>query len=280
MNEMYLRFPGGRKKAFTISYDDNVTQDERLIRLMEKYKIKGTFNIIGNWFAEEDAVFPEDETYINVTEKKAKEIYDNEFVEVANHGMNHTKMTNFPTLQMMEEIVDCRRKLESMYERIVTGFAYPYGWYSPKLMNVLADAGISYARTVVSTYNFNMPENWLELNPTCHHADPALSELTNNFLENEVMENSYLFYVWGHTFEFDREDNWDVIENLFEQIAGRDEEVWYATNGEIYEYQKAYESLVYSSDMTYIYNPSAIDLWVQIDSTTFFIPSGTKISRC
>ena len=37
MNEMYLRFPGGKKKAFTISYDDNVTQDERLIDLMERY---------------------------------------------------------------------------------------------------------------------------------------------------------------------------------------------------------------------------------------------------
>ena len=46
MNEMYLRFPGGKKKAFTISYDDNVTQDERLIDLMERYGIKGTFNII------------------------------------------------------------------------------------------------------------------------------------------------------------------------------------------------------------------------------------------
>ena len=50
MNEMYLRFPGGRKKAFTISYDDNTTQDERLIELMKQYNIKGTFNIIPNWF--------------------------------------------------------------------------------------------------------------------------------------------------------------------------------------------------------------------------------------
>lgn len=28
MNEMYMRFPKGKKKAFTISYDDNTTQDE------------------------------------------------------------------------------------------------------------------------------------------------------------------------------------------------------------------------------------------------------------
>lgn len=72
MKQCYMRFPGGKKKAFTISYDDNITQDERLIKKMEQYHIKGTFNIIPGWFSKEDAVFPEGETYINVTEKKAK----------------------------------------------------------------------------------------------------------------------------------------------------------------------------------------------------------------
>ena len=123
MNEMYLRFPEGRKKAFTISYDDNTTQDERLIELMKQYNIKGTFNIIPNWFAAEDAVFPEGETYINVTEKKALELYDHELIEVANHGFNHTKMTCTPQIQQMEDLVKCRRKLEQMYQRIITGFA-------------------------------------------------------------------------------------------------------------------------------------------------------------
>ena len=34
MKQCYMRFPGGKKKAFTISYDDNITQDERLIKKM------------------------------------------------------------------------------------------------------------------------------------------------------------------------------------------------------------------------------------------------------
>lgn len=38
-------FPQGKKKALTLSYDDGVTQDERLIGLMQRYGIKGTFNI-------------------------------------------------------------------------------------------------------------------------------------------------------------------------------------------------------------------------------------------
>lgn len=278
MNEMYLRFPEGRKKAFTISYDDNVTQDERLIRLMEKYKIKGTFNIIGDWFAKEDDVFLEGETYINVTEKKARELYNNSYVEVANHGMNHTKMTNFPSIHMMAEIVECRKKLESMFGHIVTGFAYPYGLYHAELQDLLEKAGIMYARTVCSTYRFDLPEFWLEWNPTCHHADPKMSQLTNDFLEIEAVENPFMYYVWGHTFEFDQQDNWEIIEHLFEQVSGR-EDIWYATNGELCTYKKAYDSLVYSADLNYIYNPTATDVWVEIDKVIYFVPAGKEILR-
>lgn len=274
MNEMYLRFPQGRKKVFTISYDDNTTQDERLIDLMKKYKIKGTFNIIPNWFAKEDAVFPEGETYINVTEKKALEIYDDEYVEVANHGFNHIKMTSVPQILMMEDTVKCRQKLEDMYQRIITGFAYPYGWYNEELINVLQGAGISYARTVFSTYEFDLPDNWLELNPTCHHADEHLEELTERFLSDEVTEASYMFYVWGHTFEFDQQNNWDIIENLFEKVSGKEDEIWYATNGEICQYHNAYKSLVFSAGMDRAYNPSSIDLWVEIDRKMIHLPAG------
>ena len=128
MKQCYMRFPGGKKKAFTISYDDNITQDERLIKKMEQYHIKGTFNIIPGWFSKEDAVFPEGETYINVTEKKAKDLYDNSLVEVANHGYDHQKSTTVPTMQLMEDIIKCRRELENMYDRIITGYAYPVSY--------------------------------------------------------------------------------------------------------------------------------------------------------
>lgn len=281
MNEMYLRFPNGRKKAFTISYDDNVTQDERLIKLMEQYKIKGTFNIIPGWFSQEGAEFPPDETYINVTEKKALELYHNEWVEVANHGFCHAKMTTLPNYVQMNDILKCREKLEAMYHTIITGFAYPYGWYDSDLMQVLGNAGITYARTVFSTGTFDLPDNWLELNPTCHHDDPKLSELTQCFLEDEVTEHPEMFYVWGHTFEFDRNDNWNVIETLFEQVSGKEDAVWYATNGELCDYHMAFKKLVCSVDGSQIYNPSGIDLWAEIDHVLIRLPAGsiTDINR-
>lgn len=44
--EAYLpSFPDGKRKAFTLGYDDGPRQDARLIGLMEQYGISGTFNL-------------------------------------------------------------------------------------------------------------------------------------------------------------------------------------------------------------------------------------------
>ena len=54
-----------------------------------------------------------------------------------------------------------------------------------------------------------------------------------------------------------------MIEKFAEYIGNRDD-IWYATNMEIYNYVKAYESLQTSVDKKIIYNPSAIDVWVNL----------------
>lgn len=43
----YIRFPNFKLKAVTLSYDDGVRQDKRLIAIMKKYGLKGTFNLNG-----------------------------------------------------------------------------------------------------------------------------------------------------------------------------------------------------------------------------------------
>ena len=43
--ENLLRFPGFLTRACTLSYDDGVRDDARLIEIMRKYGLKGTFNL-------------------------------------------------------------------------------------------------------------------------------------------------------------------------------------------------------------------------------------------
>lgn len=268
MNKRFMRFPEGKAKAVTLSYDDCIEEDQELISRLEKYKMKATFNLIPGWFAKEGAVYPPDETYRLVTTSQAKKMYDHPLVEVANHGNEHKYMTSLTTAEMAEDTLLCRRALEKLFERNVRGMAYPYGWYDETLIRVLEMCGITYCRTVNSTGEFYLPENWLAWHPTCHHDDEALMELTDQFISMERVEWPQLFYVWGHTFEFERNDNWERMDAFMERISGKDD-IWYATNGEIYDYVKAYEQLQLSADGRRIVNPTRQSVWIEVDGVGY-----------
>ena len=45
MRYRFLRFPGGKDKAVTFSYDDGFRYDIRLAQTLDRYRIKGTFNL-------------------------------------------------------------------------------------------------------------------------------------------------------------------------------------------------------------------------------------------
>ena len=50
-----LLFPGGKSKAFTLSYDDGVVQDRRLAELFRKYGLKCSFNLGSGVLGHRDA---------------------------------------------------------------------------------------------------------------------------------------------------------------------------------------------------------------------------------
>ncbi len=54
MSGIFMRFPGGRKKALTLSYDDGVEQDRRLMQIMDAHGLKGTFNLNSGEYAAEE----------------------------------------------------------------------------------------------------------------------------------------------------------------------------------------------------------------------------------
>ena len=42
---LFMRFPGNRPKAFTLSYDDGVVQDIRFMEILNRNGLKCTFNL-------------------------------------------------------------------------------------------------------------------------------------------------------------------------------------------------------------------------------------------
>ena len=276
MANIFLRFPFGKTKALTLSYDDGVEQDIYLLELMKQYGIKGTFNLNSALFAEEGTVYPKGHIHRRMTKKAIIELYKESGQEIAVHTLTHPHLENLPTSAILNEVLEDRKNLEEMFGTIIRGMAYPFGSYSDAVVEALKLTQILYARTTKSTENFNIPTDLLRLPATCHHKNPSLMELAEKFISDQPKKNPYLFYLWGHSYEFETDNNWEVIERFFEKVANRDD-VWYATNIEIFEYIEAYHSLQFSVDTHIIKNPSAFDVYINYNGNDMVIGGGNQV---
>ena len=261
MSYKFLRFPNFRKKALTLSYDDGVVHDKRLLEIMTANGIKGTFNINSGSFAKEEGA-------LRMTKEQAYELYTSYDCEVACHGEKHLSLSIVPTSQAVSDVINDRINLENMFGKIIRGMAYANGHYNDDAVDILDKCGIVYSRTCITTEKFDIPTDWLRLPTTCHHKNPRLFELLDEFLDDKQVNYYWanynmpkLFYLWGHSYEFNNDDNWDIIEKFCEKAGGR-EDVWYATNIEIYDYVTAYDRLVFSAQGKSVYNPSSIDVYL------------------
>lgn len=269
---MKMVLKDGKRKVLTLSYDDAVVQDIRLIEIMNKHGLKGTFNINSGLYLPEDAV--RKKYYGRLKLSEAQKLYTNSGHEVAVHALTHPFLEKMDTAEIIYEITEDRRLIEEHYGTIARGMGYPFGTYNDKVVEILGKCHIVYARTTKSTYGFNFPENWLTLHPTCHHRDEKLEELIKKFVEiPNKYNNPEMFYLWGHSYEFDDNDNWEIIEKFAEYAGGR-ENIWYATNIEIYDYVKAYERLQTSYDKKIVHNPSGIDVWFESKGEVHCVKAG------
>lgn len=258
----YLRFPGGKAKALTFSYDDGVEQDMRLVEIFRKYGMRATFNINAGQFSAEGTVHPEGKIHRRMTEKQVRSTYTEDVCEVACHTYNHPMLTDCASATVVDQVISDRKALEGLFGRQIHGMAYPFGPTDDRVVQCLKDCDIWYSRTVESTEKFNMPKDWLRLPATCHHRNPRLMELAHQFLDLQVNKHGpKLFYVWGHAYEFEEKDNWNVIEEFCEKMAGK-EDIWYCTNMELYLAWRDYTRLESSADGHLIHNPSPRTVWI------------------
>ena len=219
-----------KKKAFTLSYDDGISQDIRFVELINRYGLKCTFNLNSGiqtganfWTGQNDVIV----TRMNM--EGLRNLYAGH--EIAAHSLTHPDLTKLDEATVYNELSRDKANLEAFFGTNVTGMAYPYGTHDEKVRTIVKKAGLHYARTVHSTNAFDLPDDLLQLPATCHHRAENLMELAKQFVELQT-DTPQLFYVWGHSYEFDFDNNWDMIEEFFKYISNR-EDIFYGTNYEV-----------------------------------------------
>lgn len=247
ISSVNVRYPGYTSKALTFSFDDDPASDAKLIEIFNKYGVKGTFNALGT------------------IDKNDPSIYDGH--EVVAHGKRHLNMTldTYTTEECLSDIIDEKAVVKEIFgEGSARGFVWPYTAPIDRddfetLLQAVRD-NYDFCRETPSSGNFKLPEDWHRWAPTCKH-DTMYTYLPG-FLKYDDDE-LILFYIWGHAFEFtpDYNGDWSQIEGFLEAI--KDKNIWCATNGEIYDYVTKSKNLVIN--MTNVYNPTDIDIYVELN---------------
>ncbi len=118
----------GEEKLVSISFDAawGNEDSQQLIDILEKYKVKATFFVVGDWVDK----FPE----------SVKALSDAGH-EVMNHSNTHPHMTQISKEKMKDEIEQCNNKIEKITGKRPNLFRAPYGDYNNDVVQAVRECG-------------------------------------------------------------------------------------------------------------------------------------------
>lgn len=227
----------GIQKAVTFSYDDGVTQDIRLIELLNKYGLKCTFNLNSELLGTKGILDRENQriSHYKIHPEDVKYVYEGH--EVAVHTLTHPNLTELSEEEIIHQVEQDRLNLSELVEYEVVGMAYPCGGINndDRVANIIREnTGVRYCRTITDTDSFCKQDNLYRFNPNVYHIleFDRLMQLGQKFVELNA-NTPQIFYIWGHAYEMDyRPDYWIKLEEFFKLISNRSD-IFYGTNKEV-----------------------------------------------
>jgi peptidoglycan/xylan/chitin deacetylase (PgdA/CDA1 family) len=244
------------KTIITTSWDDGDKSDLKLLELLNKYGIKGTFYIPAK---------------NQLTAQEIKMIDRSQ--EVGAHTVNHRRLAEIDLKPAEQEIIESKKFLTDILGRSPKMFCYPYGSFNEEIKKIVKSSGFSGARTV-KTFCFDKPTDLFELDTTMNiypfpfrkkdknhfYWSGALWQpmvkyypeifkkqlplgsyfswlaLTKNLIKSAEKEGG-VFHLWGHSWEIEKYGLWGDLEKILKYLSQRPDSV-FLTNSEVIEYYK------------------------------------------
>ncbi len=209
-------YPRGKKRAFSITYDDGITQDIRFVELLNKYGLKGTFNLNSElmetgfeWTHETGLVIK------RLSPEVVVDLYKGH--EVASHTLTHPYMSELSKDEILYQMGQDKKNLEKLFQREIFGFAVPFDYYSDLIAKCAEECGFSYARMSEERYSYAPPEEYFYWAAGAFHIMPKFAEFVDEFFETE--EELALCQIVGHSYDLDTEQMWEQMEAILKRAA-------------------------------------------------------------
>lgn len=229
-------------KYFTISFDDGITQDYKIMEICRKYGFSAcTFNLNTglcgeHWDWVADMINVPGVTHNRLTREEIRDGAYKGF-DLAVHGVDHPSMKNYDDdpLGIFNEVQLDAFHIYRWTGVMPVGMAWPGGdteYTEETMKQVCKYTSIRFARGTTSTHTFAMPSYFMKWQPSCSILDPDVLEMARKFLDAPCDENM-IFYVWGHGYELDAFNKYETLESLIKMMA-EDENVVCISNSAFY----------------------------------------------
>ena len=251
-------YPGGKTKAFNISYDDGVIQDIRFVELLNRYGIMGTFNL--NYGLMHSGFTWQHEcgmTVRRIPEDQVSAVYEGH--EIASHSYSHPYFDQMGEIDILKELGSDKFFLEKLFGREVAGYATPFYFYSDRMADCVRHCGFEYARISEESNDYSIPVDFYRWKGSKFHWDEDLEDFADEFLRTD--QELALCQIVGHSYDLDVMDMWAWMEQIFRKVSA-DESVWPATHIELVRYLRAMDRAVIWD--TGVRNDSDRPLWFRI----------------
>lgn len=282
----YNLYPEGRTKAVTFSFDDGKVTDRDVVALLNKYGMKGTFNLVPAWL----------DTNGFLASAEVKELFAGH--EVACHGWSHNDIGNFTPVQLEKDIRDTQTYLKALVGYDITGYAYPFGGLrygdtntitQKDIDRVMEESSLAYARTTASNMvnTYTLPKDFMKWSYQLRVGPGESSNTTagavakaESFFSKPKDDSLQAILLFAHGHEIGQytqagteETGWELFETLLAGMAGRDG-VWYATCAEIADYGQSVYNIQAGEKTKTLKNISDHSVWVTLDgNATEILPN-------
>lgn len=221
------------------SWDDGALEDRKLFELHEKYEIPGMFFVPTRNREGRDVLTPQ-----MMREAESK------YVGFGGHTENHTYLTDIPIEEVDPEVLHNKMYIENVLGHEVLDFCLPGGKYDSAILDIV----YRHYKTVRSADTMNFTYSGGILKPAIHfyprgnkslfvnairnrcikqamyvllHCKDEYFDVISKLIENEQNNEYASIMIWGHSWEIEKYQLWDKLEDLMRSQCVRDNVVEY-----------------------------------------------------
>jgi peptidoglycan/xylan/chitin deacetylase (PgdA/CDA1 family) len=203
--------------AVSISFDDGgYTQYTAAYPILEKYSLKVTFGIVGEWTKEEAEMSAEPDQF-EIKKMGWQQLLDllDHGHEIAAHGYRHERYDKFsPVDSLVRQMILVKSLIESKTNHPVVTIHYPYSFASGNIPVAARKAGFLFGRTGLDTVNSVTPQDmYLLATQTILNSSEPDSAIFGNWLE--FAEGKWLILMYHNLFS---EDSREMSLNRYHHV--------------------------------------------------------------